>query len=290
MVYFEVTKDNARYFGHLVPESVLDEVLLADSVYAIGAAENECSPSGVICFSYEQTKTAGEDGPPEPRLRLLWIYVDSKKRGLGIGTALFRHFIRSIRGLKKARVVIDVPQGGEREGLAMFLEGLGFFITQHLHYEVDFNLSDLRGKKLFKGVRSDPDIFSVKERHDEFVRYVESLPDERRWKVRQFLPIMEEDVSVVGFDKETPVATLVFVKRGPDMLDGVFLDLGQAKMGVKIFGGAFYMAVCKYPGTTRIRASVTRPATRHLLTGLFPDMHPRLYWHGRMDCIITREA
>ncbi len=289
MVYFEITKRNLRFFKYLIPVDLHEKIWKLKTVYAIGAAENGQPPVGAVVFSYEGTEPAEKDAAEEPRLRLLWFYVEPNSRGAGIGTELFKHLIRSAERFQRVRMVADIPQGGKREGLILFLETLGFLVTERLHYEIDLQLSDINDKKMLKGRKDLPNIYSVSERKEEFEQYLTTLPEERRRRITDLLPLMDMDISVIGFDKGTPVGTFVMIKHAPCSLEGIHLDVNRLKMGMMLLRSACYMAEGKYEGTTRVHVDVDRPVTRRLVAGLFPDMHPRLYWHARTECLITKE-
>ena len=214
-----ITNDNINLFEHLIPDDLIEDLLIRNDTYGLGCIRRDTDGNfdgfGVLLFVKEF------DGEVVENYHIKWLYVDSSRRGVGIGCELITDLYWDFGNTEVPTMTVDIPAMEEYEKLGNFLGDWHFQFLPTYTVDFEMPIAELKKNKYFSSVAKDTVIDGVVSLKGVEEKAIKKFLRELRKKYIKrglYVDIMLTEYSKDYFDPEISSA---IVKNG--IVDGAML-------------------------------------------------------------------
>lgn len=215
-----ITNDNIDLFEHLIPDDLIEDLLIRNDFYGLGCIRRDLDGNfdgfGVLLFVKEY-----DDGTTVENYHIKWLYVDSSRRGDGIGCELITELYWDFGNTEVPTMTVDIPAIEEYEGLGNFLGDWHFQFLPTYTVDFEMPLTDLKKNKYFSSVTKDTvikGVVSLKDVEEKALKYF--LRELRKKHIKRGLYV---DTMLTQYEKDyfDPNISTAVVKNG--VVEGAML-------------------------------------------------------------------
>ena len=292
-----ISQNNISYFEHLIPDDLIEDVLIRRDTFGLGCLRRDLDGNfdgfGVLVFVKECDETEEVEN-----YHIKWLYVDSNRRGDGIGSELLMDLFWDFGNTEVPTMTVDIPALEAYEEVGNFLNDWHFQFRNTYTLDFEIELSKLKKNKYFSGITKDTEIKGVESLIDVdekslkvFLREMRKKYIKRGMYVDLMLTDYKKDyfdpnLSSVVIKNETVEGALLVHTRPSGRLEIVVLDTLQddkQKYLVRLINKSYQAALDSKIKNARVYHKTYNERGMDLIDSLFGNHETPVVFRGMIE-------